>query len=147
MRNLTETQAVQLLSTLVTATTGWNDDSVDAMVEQIKRKWSDEAAAVEAVDFVVGSWEQSSRPPWGVLMSAYRGAVRRRTMDAPALAASSWSSIPVSEGRKIAAKAYAQSCRMRDAKTDPLILSGFRTNEPDPMVFDRLLGFKGDIDG
>jgi hypothetical protein len=147
MRHLTETQAMNLMGTLVTMTTGWNDDAVDVMVEQIKRKWSDEAAAVEAVDSVVASWEQSSRPPWGVLMTAYRAAVRRRALDAPALSTSSWASISAAEGRKVAAKAYAQACRLRDPETDQHILSGFRSTEPNPLVFDRLLGFKHDADG
>jgi hypothetical protein len=144
-RHLTEKQAVTLMGKLVTMTTGWNDDAVDVMVDQMMRQWHDDAAASEAVDAVLASWTQTSRPPWGVLAAAYRDAVRRSAMAPRSLpAASEGSFVTIEQGRQIAAHAYAKECARRNPLTDVHTLSGYRSAEPNFKILDGMLKLLGD---
>jgi|GEM_PF-2205381 len=140
---ISEIEAINLVSRLVVNQSGWNDSAVDGTVSMIIEKWSDARSGIEAVEGVVNSWERQGRPPWAVLAAAYRNAERRKMMETPALpSGSSNLYVSVTEGRKIAARKYVESCRQRDPLTDVHILSKHRSNEPDPTRLDDILGFK-----
>lgn len=124
-RKLTERQSVELIAALVMTTTGWNDDSVDGTVEMMTRQWSDELAAVDAINEVIQTWTERTRPPWAVLALAYRNAVQRRALSAPALPASVGQIVPFDEGIKIAYRSYCKEVK-RQGKT-PKPFSGFLT--------------------
>jgi hypothetical protein len=118
-RTLTERQAVEHMSRLVVATTGWNDDTVDGTVDMMTRQWHDDAAAAEAISEVIQSWSEMSRPPWAVLSKAYRNAIQRRAMDVPALPQSSWGAIPFDQGMKIAYQSYCKEVRRQERVPKP----------------------------
>lgn len=133
--------ATELVSALVVNTTGWRDDAVDNLISMIADRWHDERSAIEAINAVINTWTQQGRPTWAVLHRAYSDVRRRKAMEAPALTEGG-TFCSVSEGRAIAAAAYAVECRRRDPETDPHIRSGFRSNEPNPDWFESVLGVK-----
>lgn len=140
-----EQNAVTCVAMLVANTSGWNDDSVDATIEMMVRRWDDDRCAEEATNHVINTWTRQGRPPWGLLHDAYRVAKRRRYMETPpALPSGTGTVVPPSIGRQLVARAYARQCRSRDPETDIHILSGFRTNEPNPAVLDAWLGIQED---
>tara|TARA_R110001632_G_scaffold55829_3_gene136586 strand:- start:464 stop:907 length:444 start_codon:yes stop_codon:yes gene_type:complete len=141
MSNMTTDIAARLVGMLVVTTTGWTDTTTDATVDLIIQRWPSAEAGHIAVNQTIESWDRQGRPPWAVLNNAYRDAVRRIAMTAPALdTADARAFTSVSTGRKLAARAYAAECARRDPETDVLILSGFRSNEPNPDRLDWLLG-------
>jgi hypothetical protein len=138
---MNEATAVQLVTSLVVNTTGWNDDAVEAMISMMASRWDDERAGIEAVNSVVNSWTNMSRPTWGVMQDSYRNARRRELMEAPTSLPSSYGkTIPFHEGQRIAARTYSHECRSRDPETDVHIRSGFRKAEPNPKLLDKWLG-------
>lgn len=144
MSKLTENDAWDLMGKLVVATTGWSDsDLVTEYVGLMTNRWSDLPAATAAINMVCETWVQLARPPWAVLHGAYRSAVHRTAMERPAISTPGHL-VSVREGRAIAAKAYERECRSRDPETDIHILSGFRSNVPNPEYLDRLLGVAPD---
>jgi hypothetical protein len=138
---MTEDHATKLISLLVSATTGWNDDAVDLTIEMMTRRWTDYDIAKEATMLVIDTWDKQSRPPWAVLNNAYRIQYRRNIMNAPALTEDTYGGPVVSnaEGRKIAAQAYTRECQKR-TPDDVHVKSGFRTIEPNWDWFDRIAG-------
>lgn len=142
---ITEDGALVLVATLVTTTTGWNDDAVDATVTMIQRTWEDAAAARDAVKVVCDTWTKSSRPPWGILNEAYNAERRRRALATPAIRAGAAVGLIDFNGggREIMARAYVAECARRPM-TDPLIMSGFRSHEPNQSILDSILGLHYD---
>jgi hypothetical protein len=140
---MTPNTATQLVGVLVTTTTGWNDDSVDATIAMMVNRWPDEHCARNAISQVVETWTAQSRPPWAVLAAAYRDAQRRQAMNRDQLPASTGRVVTLTEGRQIGAAAYARACRERDPDIDIHILSKFRSTEPNPKILDSLLGLIG----
>jgi hypothetical protein len=138
---ITEHEATGLVAMLVMNQSGWNDDAVEATCEMIVHRWTSYDVADEAINAVVNTWTNQGRPPWGVLQDAYNAAKRRAILNYPALIAGTRGPVvDVRKGREIAAAAYAAECRRRNPDTDPLILSGFRTNEPNWDFFDKMAG-------
>lgn len=140
MNNMSTDIAARLVGMLVVTTTGWTDTTTDATVDLILQRWSSAEAGHIAVNQTIESWDRQGRPPWAVLNNAYKDALRRIAMTAPALPpGDSRASISPAMGRKVAARAYAAECARRDPEQDLLILSGYRSNEPNPDRLDWLL--------
>jgi hypothetical protein len=129
---------------LVVNTTGWTDTTADAVTERMSQQWYSFEAAEEAIQQVISTWTGIARPTWGVLHSAYRDAVRRADMRQQPLAiAGGRQHVPPAVGLRIAAEAYARECRSRDPRTDPHILSGWRSNEPNMEMFASVMAAIG----
>jgi hypothetical protein len=138
---MTEEESWMLISTLAVETSGWDDKNIEATRQRIEG-WTDFECGREAVETVIETHEGYGRPLWGNLNNAYRSVARRRAMSAPALPSGAEGRVVTfAEGRAIAARSYSQACALRDPKTDPHILSGFRSAEPNPKILDELLGF------
>lgn len=139
---MNDRDASDVMAVLVVATPGWTDDVVDAVLGMVADRWDDPTAAHIAVQNVVDTWTGYGRPPWGTLHTAYQAAVRRAALARPALPPAPSRTVTISEGRRIAARAYAANCATRDPLTDPHIRSGWRTTEPNPEFLDRMLGLR-----
>ncbi|WP_395161465.1 hypothetical protein [Ilumatobacter sp.] len=138
---MTEEESWLLVGDLAVETSGWDDINIEATRKRIEG-WPDFNCGREAVETVIETHDGYGRPLWGALNNAYRSSARRRTMAAPALLSGAEGRIlSFAEGRVVAAKSYSQYCVKRDTKTDPHILSGFRSTEPNPKILDQLLGF------
>ena len=108
--------AGQFMTMLCAATTGWNDDSTEAYTLLVQTHLPDDAEiAIETALAVIGSWSQTSRPPWGVIQAAYSSTARRldaeRAMTRREVTRGAV--IGPREGRKIAARAYVEECRLQ----------------------------------
>lgn len=137
---LSTNQAAVLVGNLVSLTTGWNDDSVDAIIERIARTWTDYPCGERAVDHVIETHTGPARPSWAVLHDAYKAFIRRRNAETPALGTGDPRGlIGVPEGRRIAAAAYESVCRARP-EDDPLVVAGFRKREPNPDFLAAFIG-------
>ena len=134
---MTEEQAWALVSELVLVTQGWDEESVSAFAARIEQ-WESWEAGANAIDQVIDTHQSPGRPAWATLNEAYRIEARRLVMERPAISTPGHYVSP-SEGRQIAAKSYARECASRDPRTDPHILSGFRSREPNPVFLDRFL--------
>ena len=138
---MTEEESWMLISTLAVETSGWDDKNIEATRQRIEG-WTDYECGRQAVETVIETHDGYGRPLWGNLNNAYRSEARRRAMSLPALPSGAEGRIlPFAEGRAVAARSYSQACALRDPKTDPHILSGFRSNEPNTKILDELLGF------
>lgn len=73
---MTPEQAIQLVGYLAGGTTGWNDEAVEIYVHEFVGM-SDVAAATEACQRIVKTWDEARRPPIGAVLSAYRTAKQR----------------------------------------------------------------------
>lgn len=132
--------ATDCMALLVVTGTGWNDQIVDVWVDMMATRWSDPDAARTAVQQVADTHTGYGHPSWATVHNAYLAAVRRAAMEQPALPTPRHEIIAPSEGRRIAARAYAKQCALRNPDTDVHIRSGFRTTNPNPEWFDQILG-------
>jgi len=139
---MNDKDATDCMALLVVAINGYTDQHVDALCDLMATRWSDPDAARTAVTKVADTWTGYGRPPWGTLHTAYQAAVRRAALARPALPPAPSRTVTISEGRRIAARAYAANCATRDPLTDPHIRSGWRTTEPNPEFLDRMLGLR-----
>jgi hypothetical protein len=138
---MTEEESWALVSTLAVETSGWDDINIEATRKRIEG-WTDYGCGREAVETVIETHEGYGRPLWGNLNNAYRSSARRRAMSVPALPSGAEGRIlSFAEGRAVAARSYSKACALREPNTDPHILSGFRSNVPNPKILDELLGF------
>jgi hypothetical protein len=141
---VTENESWVLIGKLAVETQGWDETNIEATRRRIE-KWPDPLIGDQAIEDVIASWDRPGRPLWAVLNTAYRTVARREAMSTPAIGSQTPGRIvSVTEGRAIVAQAYAKECAKRDPETDPLILAGFRSTEPNHAVLDGLLGFVGD---
>lgn len=139
---MTHREAEIILGTLVGGTGGWNsasDETLTIYTEQISTL-HDFDIAMRAVEQIIRTWTEPRRPPVAHLFDQYRVEQRRQIMDTPAISGPPSRIVSVTEGRQIAARAYAAECRRRDPDTDVHIRSGFRSNEPNPDFLDRIIG-------
>lgn len=120
--------AMSCIGVVVGTTNGWSDDKIMAYARQIQ-KWPDESAVREACQEIADNWTRASAPPLGAIREAYLAVLRRRAMDQPTnvIALPRSGVMPVSEGRQVAANAYAAECQRLG-------------REPKWEFFDRLIG-------
>ena len=121
---MTADEAAGVIGWLLSTTTGWNDQSVEAYAISI-RAWTDVDAAITAAKAVSESWTERSRPPLAVLKSAYDRERERKESVSMAALPSAPRLDPI-EGRRVAAQAYAEECRRQN-------------REPNWATFNRLI--------
>ena len=138
---MNEAQAWELVTRLAIETNGWDDLKIEATAKRLEGL-ADPYAAAQAIETVIETHDTPGRPPWASVRLAYNAAVRHKTMTAPTQIASG-ATVSFAEGRQIAARAYARQCASRP-DDDTHIVSGFRTNEPNMVMFDRMLGLEPD---
>lgn len=139
---MTHTEAERILGLLAGGTPGWNSASEETWniyTDQIGTL-RDYDTAHAAVQQIIRSHTDLARPTIAAVFEAYRWEAHRRAMSVPQITGPAGRIVSVREGREIAARAYANACRNRDPETDVHILSGFRTNEPNPDFLDGFLG-------
>lgn len=144
---MTQQEAEQMLGIIVGATSGWRDapDETFQFYTRALSALRDVDVARVAVDELCATWSEARRPPVAQINAAYSTVFRREQMSRPQLPAPTAHVCTIDEGRRIAAHAYAQECeRRRD--DDPLVLSGFRKQEPSPKHLSALLGTPGEAD-
>lgn len=139
---MTHQDAERILGLLVAATPGWNsanDETFQIYANQLETL-RDPDIAVKAVEHIIQTHPGPARPTVAAVFEAYRWEAHRRVMNVPQIGPATTKIVSVREGRQIAARAYAKHCASRDPDTDVHILSGYRTNEPNPDFLAGLLG-------
>lgn len=101
--------AAAVVGWLMSTTTGWNDQSVEAYATAIQQ-WSDLPAAITAAKLVSETWSERSRPPLAVVRAAYDREKQRRDEVSMTSLPSAPPCDPI-KGRQIAADAYVAECR------------------------------------
>lgn len=104
------TEADRLLGTLIGATSGWNS-ATEMTVEVYKRNFQalrDHDCAEAAVYDVINTWKEARRPPWAIVLEAYRGRWREKALSQTnVLPLGRERILSPTEGRQVAARAYA----------------------------------------
>jgi hypothetical protein len=119
-------EAAAAIGYLLGTGTGWNDDAAELYIQNMARL-TDVPAALAAVEQIGNTWTERSRPPWSVVLAAYRTVVRRQMMDAPRIEAARGELIGADRGRVIAARNYVKQCHLNQ-------------QAPNKAHFDRLAG-------
>jgi len=114
---VTEQQALALVGHLVGSTTGWNDDSVDVYVDEVKT-W-DYAPGAAAVQRVVRTWQENYRPTLGYLLSVYNTELERhRAAQAELPPGPDRHAVGPAEGYEIMVRAYRAERERRGKDPD-----------------------------
>ena len=137
-------EAQSLLGLLIGGTPGWTNAPDETLIIYTTKLQglNDTQTAHTAIMHLIDTWDQPRRPPVATLLATYQTIVRRNAMARPTLGAAPHTVLELDEGRRVAARAYAQECAARP-HDDIHVMSGWRTTEPSPKTLDALLGIIG----